>query len=188
VLQTSLAGRVALLIGVIAGVAGCAGDSVYGHRYETPIPEGSTVVLEQPLELASGSARAFMQSGEVIRPGLLSGVDRFRPVCSFGLEKVDDEPLIRKIEPDRFETGEQYNTTHVRAWPAEGLQVANMGGAGPYPGFLTYEVQIPLASPRQPQVDDLTCEVDRPPNWNGELGLETIAEAVGDIVRIERAP
>lgn len=186
----------ATILATLLAVAGCAGPSPYGERYQTQIPEGSTLVLEQPLGVASGKARVFMQDGQVARQGLLGGLDRFRPRCSFGLERTGSEPLIREIEPDRFRTGTPHTRAHVRHWPGEGIRVAGMslsiglgsserGGANP--GYLTYAIEIPLSSDRQPQVDDFTCQVDRPGTWRGRLGLEAIREAAGDIVRVELA-
>lgn len=186
----------ATILATFLAVAGCAGPSPYGERYQTPIPEGSTLVLEQPLRLASGKARIFMQEGQVIRQSLLSGMDRFLPRCSFGLERTGSEPLIRQIEPDRFRTGPPHSRAHVRHWPEEGIRVAgtslSIGFAandrgGPSPGYLTYVIEIPLSSDRQPQVDDFTCELDRPGTWRGQLGLEAIREAAGGIVRVELA-
>lgn len=184
----------ATILATLLAMAGCAGPSPYGERYQTPIPQGSTLVLEQPLAVASGKARVFMQDGQVVRQGLLSGLDRFRSRCSFGLERTGGEPLIREIEPDRFRTGTPHTRAHVRHWPEQGIRVAGMslsiglssserGGANP--GYFTYVIEIPLSSSRQPQVDDFTCEVDRPGTWRGRLGLEAIREAAGGIVRVE---
>lgn len=178
-------------------LAGCAtGPGPLGPRYQTPVPEGSILVLEQPLEIPAGAARVFVQEGQVVQ----GGTNRFQPYCSFGLERVDDEPLIGTIEPDRFRTGPARNRAYVDARPDPGVQVAAVsfgigigininsrrrGGADP--GYLTYVLEIPVRSPRQPQVDDFSCQVDRPGNWRGRLGLEAIQQAAGDIVRVELA-
>ncbi len=176
--------------------ASCTGPSPMGIREQEPIPAGSTLVLERPLELAGGSARVFLQDGEVVPDAFFSGMDRFRPRCSFGLEKVDGEALVRTIEPDRFETGAAYNGAYVEngsdggiqvASAIDGIQVAAPEHGGPNPGYLTYVLEIPLSSPRQPQVDDFTCRLDRPGEWRGQLGLQAIREAAGDIVRVELA-
>lgn len=177
-------------------VAGCAGPSPLGPRDQDAVPAGSTLVLERALEVPGGSARVFLQDGRVVRDGLVSGMNRFRPRCSFGLERVDNEPLMNTIEPDRFETGTAYNRAYVRnhfeggvqvASAADGIQLASSERGGPGPGHLTHVVEIPLSSAQQPQVADLTCRQDLPPNWRGELGLQAIREATGDIVTIEPA-
>ena len=191
----------ALVAAATVVLAGCAtsGSGPFGERYQTPIPEGSTLVLEQALDVPSGAARVFMQDGRIVPRSLLSGTDRFQPVCSFGLERRGGEPLARTIEPDRFRTGPARNRAYVEAWPEQGVQVAgvsfgvgvgiNVGGRrdGGGVGYLTYAVEIPLSSPDQPQVDDFTCEVDRPGNWRGKLGLEAIEQAAGGMVRVELA-
>lgn len=178
-------------------LAGCAaGPGPFGERYQTPIPEGSTLVLERALNVPSGEARAFMQDGQVIREGLLAGYSRFRPRCSFGLERKRGEQRISTIEPDRFRTGKPWTRAYVRAWPEEGVQVASRSlpfplaqneRGGPGTGYLTYVIEIPLSSSKQPQVDDFTCKVDRPANWRGRLGPQAIEEAAGGIVRVELA-
>jgi len=178
-------------------VAGCStsGPGPFGPRYQTEIPTGSTLVLNQTLELAPGEARVFMQNGQVAREGLIRGLDRFQPRCSFGLERERGERLISTIEPDRFTTGEARTRTYVRAWPEGGVQVAASTGVklavnspgGPDPGYFTYEVEIPISSPRQPQVDDFRCTVDRPNDWRGKLGLQAIRKAARDLVTVELA-
>lgn len=178
-------------------LAGCAaGPGPFGPRYQTPIPEGSTLVLQQALALPTGEARVFMQEGRIVQ----GGTNRFQLNCSFGLERVEDEPLIETIQPDRFRTGPARNRAYVDARPEQGVQVAGVsfgigiginidprrrGGANT--GYLTYVLEIPVRSPRQPQVDDFSCQVDRPGTWRGRLGLEAIQQATGDIVRVEFA-
>lgn len=181
-------------------VAGCAGTGPgpLGERYQTPIPEGSTLVLEQDLQVPSGEARVFMQNGRVMRDAVLGGMDRFKPRCSFGLERRGSERLVSTIEADRFTTGPARTRAYVRNWPDEGVQVAGRSlsfgfglamndSGGPDIGYLTYVLEIPVSSPDQPQVDDFTCKVDKPKNWRGKLGLEAIREAAGDLVTVERA-
>lgn len=181
----------------LVALSGCAGPSPFGERYQTEIPAGSVLVLSRSLDLVAGSARVTMQDGQVRSDGLLAGTSRFRPRCSFGLERLAGEPLIRTIEPDRFRTGRPHTRAYVHNGRAERTTVASrslaavvgsMRRGGPNPGYLTYVLEIPLSSPRQPQVDDFTCKVDRPGNWRGRLGLEAIREAAAGIVRVELAP
>jgi len=177
--------------------AGCAGTGPgpLGERYQTPIPEGSTLVLNETLELARGEARVFLQNGKVTQEGFFSGTNRFQPRCSFGLDRGGDARLVSKIEPDRFTTGPARTRAYVRGWPEEGVRVASLDGVqlasegfgGPDPGYFTYEIEIPLSSSRQTQVDDFTCKVDKPRKWRGKLGLEAIREAAGDFVTVDLA-
>jgi len=184
----------AILAGAL--LAGCAGPSPLSPRDQAAVPAGSTLVLERALRVPGGSARVFVQDGRVMHGSLGSGMNRFRPRCSFRLERVGNEPLMNIIEPGRFETGTAYNRAHVRnrigqgmqvASAADGMQLASRERGGPNPGHLTHVIEIPLSSQRQPQVAEFTCEQDLPPNWRGELGLHAIHEATGDIVTIEPA-
>lgn len=183
----------------VALLAGCAaGPGPFGPREQTPIPAGSTLVLQRPLDLATGAARVFLQEGHVVPTG--SGMSRFRPRCSFGLEKLDGEPLMPVIEPDRFRTGPARTRGYAHGRPRghDGVHLASRPlslGLGfgllhhrrERHGYITYAIEIPLSSDNQPQVDDFTCKVDRPHHWRGRLGLEAIRQAAGDIVQVELA-
>ena len=180
-------------------LAGCStsGYGPLGPRYQTPIPEGSTLVLNRALNLDKGDARVYMQNGRVMSESVLGGMDRLKPRCSFGLERQGNEALISTIEPDRFTIGRARNRAYADRWPEEGVQVAGLSvlaGAGVSSddrggtlAELTYVLEIPVSSSSQPQVDDFTCQVDRPAEWAGKLGLEAIQEAAGDLVTVELA-
>lgn len=185
----------------LLGVAGCATtpyQESLDSRDEAIPAEGSVLVLEQPLELASDAARVFLQGGQVIR---FQDRDRFEPVCSFGLRRRGDEPLIRTIEPDRFTTGPARNRAQARAEPVQRILLASrrtsfglrglsigMHDRGGGPGHLTFIVEIPLHSDNQPQVDNLVCALDRPAYWRGRVGLGALRTALGDIATIRPAP
>lgn len=179
-------------------LAGCTstGPGPLGPRMQTPIPAGSVLVLNQPLQLDAGDARVFMQNGRVMSESVLGGMDRLKPRCSFGLEKQGSEPLVSTIEPDRFTTGRARNRAYAERWPKAGIQVASRSAVimaatseeqGGTLAELTYVLEIPVSSPNQPQVDDFTCTVDRPAHWAGKLGLEAIRAAAGDLVTVEVA-
>ena len=196
--MTARPARIVVLAAAVLALAGCAtGPDPGAPRYQTRIPEGSVLVLERALELPPGRARVYLQGGRVA--GSASGIDRFEPSCSFGLERVGDEPLVETIEPDRFRTGAARNRDYADSSTTVGIGLARstvsfafgigfrfgVGGMGDGSG--SERLEIPLSSPRQPQVDDLTCTVDRPHRRGGRLGLEAIQQAAGDLVRVELA-
>lgn len=183
---------------IVAGCTATPYQESLDSRDETIPAEGSILVLEQPLELASDAARVFLQGGRVIR---FQDRNRFEPVCSFGLRRRGDEPLIRTIEPDRFTTGPARNRAQARAEPVQRILLANrrtsfglrglsmgMHERGGGPGHLTFIVEIPLHSDTQPQVDNLVCAVDRPAYWRGSVGLGALRAALEDIATIRLAP
>lgn len=192
---------IAAILAAATVLAGCTstGPGPLGPRYQTPIPEGSTLVLNEALNLDRGDARVYMQNGRVMSESVLGGMDRLKPRCSFGLEKQGDEALISTIEPDRFTTGPTRNRAYADNWPREGVQVASLSAVvgvgmnasaedrGGSLAELTYVLEIPVSSSSQPQVDDFTCTVDRPAHWAGKLGLEAVREAAGNLVTVELA-
>lgn len=187
--------RVVALLGASLLAGGCAstGGGPYGEREETQVPAGSTLVLNERLEMPGTAARVYLQQGRVIR---FQDRDRFNPWCSFGLRRDDGGSLPAAIEPGEFRTGPAHNRVHARNAPSGGIRVASrslsiglasFSGPGPGPGHLTWKIEIPLAADGQPHVDDLTCAVDRPPHWRGELGLESIRRALGGVATIRTA-
>lgn len=181
-----------LILGVMLFTGGCAstGSGGYGSNEESGLAAGSTVVLNERLDLRGHANRVYLQHGRVIR---FQDRDRFDPWCSFGLRRQGDEPLPPAIEPDRFRTGPAHNSAHARALPPEGVRVASrdlrfilatFSGPGPSPGHVTHVVKVPLTADGQPQVRDLTCAVDRDTSWRGTVGVESMRAAVGDIVTI----
>lgn len=188
------------LTGVLLLVAGCASTPYQQSSYmrdESVPPQGSTLVLQQPLELPSDKARVFLQHGRIIR---FQDRDRFEPVCSFGLRREGDEPLIRTIEPDRFTIGPARSRANARAEPMPRILLASrrtipgllhlstgMPDRGGGLGYLSFSIEIPLQSDIQPQVDNLICTIDRPAYWRGRVGVGAIRDALGDIAAIRPA-
>lgn len=174
-----------ILAAVILAVTGCAGAG--GGHGRTAVPPGSTVVLTRALDVPAGVKRAYIQGGRVVAYG---DVSRFEPSCSFGQRVVDRTALLQTIEPDSFTAGVSRAWTQAAGAGDDGTRVASAGllmllEDRERLGMITYRTEIPLQSPRQPEIDDLTCAYDResiPPNQY--LTLEQIRAALGDIVEI----
>lgn len=173
----------ALLLG-----AGCASSRDTGPRVDTRIDPGSVLVIEEGMMLPAGEARVHFQAGRVTR---FHDRNRFAPWCSLGLRRDGDEALQQAIKPGRFRVEATRSGARAQASPLHGIRVA-----GPFPalagmdrgggglGHLTWYLELRLHSGEQPQVDDLTCAIDRPPDWRGRLGLESVRQALGGLGRI----
>jgi hypothetical protein len=169
-------------------VAGCASSGASGPRTDTPIAPGSVLVIEEGMMLPADDARVYFQAGRVAR---YHDRDRFVPWCSLGLRRAGDEPLQQAVRPGRFRVEAAHSGARTEVSPLRGLRVAgtvptragmDRGGGGL--GHLTWYLELRLHSEEQPQVDDLTCAIDRPPNWRGRLGLESVRQALGGVGRI----
>ncbi|WP_139150726.1 hypothetical protein [Halofilum ochraceum] len=173
----------ALLVG-----AGCASPGTPGSRTDTPIAPGSVLVLEEGMLLPTDDARVHFQAGRVTR---YHDRNRFAPWCSLGLREDGDEPLQQAIKPGRFRVEAARSGARAGTSPLRGLRVAGTVPtlAGMHPGggglgHLTWYLELRLHSEEQPQVDDLTCAIDRPPDWRGRLGLESVRQALSGLGRI----
>lgn len=181
---------IAVLAVLLLG-AGCASPGGYGPRTDTPVTPGTVLVIEEGLMLPAGEARVHLQAGRVTR---FHDRDRFAPWCSLGLRREGDEPLRQAIEAGRFRVEATRSGARAGMSPLHGVHVAgtspgllaiDRGGGGL--GHLTWYLELRLRSDEQPQVDDLTCAIDRPPDWRGRLGLESVRQALGGLGRIEPA-
>lgn len=173
----------ALLLG-----AGCASPGSSGPRTDTPLAPGSVLVIEEGMMLPADEARVHFQAGRVTR---YHDRNRFAPWCSLGLRREEGESLQQAIRPGRFRVEATRSGARAGTSPLHGLRVAgsfpslaglDRGGGGL--GHLTWYLELRLHSEGQPQVDDLTCAIDRPPDWRGRLGLESVRQALGGLGRI----
>ncbi|MFW5969380.1 MAG: hypothetical protein ACOCP9_01940 [Halofilum sp. (in: g-proteobacteria)] len=179
---------IAALVAVLLLATGCASSRDSGPRTDTPVASGSILVIEEGLTLPADRARVYFQAGRVTR---YHDRDRFAPWCSLGLRRAEDEALQQAIEPGRFRVEASRAGARAAASPLDGIRLA-----GPLPalagldagrgglGHLTWYLELRLRSDGQPQVDDLTCAIDRPPDWRGRLGLESVRQALGGLGRI----
>jgi len=123
-------------------------------------PVGSVVSLDRRLTIEPGTARVFLQRGEVVAK---SGRDQYVPSCSFEVRKVLEERQY--IEPEEFAV--------VRVTGPSVQEVVDLG-PGPYARLgvsfgvgdsmdnsgstmVIHGVQMTFASERQPDVMRMTC-------------------------------
>lgn len=147
------------------------------------VPEGSSVVLREPLNVAVGRAAAFLQSGRQI--GKNEG-DKFLPTCRFRIK--GDKDAARVIAPDSFRVTRVRRDYRIVGAPGRWL-VAGPMTAGADPTYEIYGVHLELESAKQPAVWRLTCEELY--GWGDfsawHITLGRVREALGNVVEIRLA-
>ncbi len=158
---------------LIAGLmfsSGCASLSS-----QSPVDQVSVVQINAQLEIPSGKARVFIQSGI---PSSKQDIDEWHTYCSVLMQKLHskkDPPLT--VSPGRFDIVKQRKTTELYSEP----------GLNPTQKFdeHIYKVDLRLQSKEQPDVRSLICAVHFAGIGSAYPGLEDIKTALGDAIAIE---
>jgi hypothetical protein len=152
--------------------------------------QGAALVLKQPLEVASGKARVFVQDGKAVgdRSGRLGGAfDIYRAHCGFEIQSVSHDGFT--IQPETFVI------THVQlslqpvvvAQPIRlaAVQIAlDVNGRG---STATYHegYHFWLASETQPQVMRMSCYgIYNDPATLEPPSLQEIQRVLGEVAQI----
>lgn len=144
--------------------------------------EGTTLVLNQDLDIAAERARVFIQNGAV-----RSGFDSYRTHCAFEIDDVRHDGAV--IRADSF-TVSRVQSAIVQVVMREPLRVAALmrvdgidgGGSGSY--YAGYHLW--LASANQPQVRRVSCfGVYAQPYELYPPTVEEIRSALGQIATLE---
>ena len=179
----ALAGAAAL--GLLAGCVTPLADPY--TRADTPVHPGAVLVLDERLPLPAADARVYFQGGAVTR---FHDRDRFAPWCSIGVRRGDDGELPGAVEAGRFTLTGVRHGAQADAAGAGALRVAGRSLAwagidrGGGLGHLTWTLTMRLDAPAQPSVHGLRCAIDRPGDWRGRLGLESVRVALGELGRL----
>lgn len=164
--------------------AGCQGpaptpDSPYGAFQ---IPAGTQFVLNRELRFPPEIASLYIQRGELTT--IRSGAQEVFPYCIFTLDIVPPDGFT--VTPDTF-------SVFLVRRPIEsfsavaGRRYAGMGGdEGPTQIF--YKTRMFLRSAVQPEVRQLTCQVDRMTTAGTvdefHLSVADIREALGEMFTV----
>ena len=143
---------------------------------------GTTLVLNQDLDVAAAQARVFIQDG-VVREGFNS----YRAHCAFEIDDVQHDGAV--IRADRF-TVSRVQSARVQVVQHEPLHVAAMwrvsgmgrgGSASYYDGYHFW-----LTSADQPQVRRMSCfGVYAQPSDLYPPTMEEIRSTLGSIATLE---
>ncbi|OOG24213.1 hypothetical protein B1C78_09235 [Thioalkalivibrio denitrificans] len=167
--------RIAGVALIVLALTACAPVTVKDEQSPySRIATGSTITLQQPIDIPRHAARVFIQDGRVVSK---TRMNIYYPHCNFEVRTLSDGTA--RIEPDAFlVTGFRlgYVTVVRRAAP---LQVASTflmladeddGGPPPISRFVHYQ----LGSERQPDVMRLTCHGGFADEW--EARYPSVAE------------
>jgi hypothetical protein len=127
------------------------------------IRPGSTLVLNQPVEIPAGEAHVDLQNGQ-----LADGVDEYTVSCTFTIENLGP----RTVTPDTFQITDASDS---QAWISQ-------------PDIMRFYKELRLKSERQPEVLTLVCQ-----DWDGPLQgrpvtVGEIRKAVGAYFTFRFAP
>jgi len=135
---------------IITGCQAISHEEVnFAHRAIRP---GAALVLEREIAIPARETVVYIQDGRTGR-----AVDEGRPYCRLEVKTLKD--TRQPIAPDRFLIRRvNWGTSQISL--TSPLMVAQLGDSG-LPSHLYFKTELYLVSERQPDVNRLTCEVDR---------------------------
>ncbi len=170
----------------IAITAGCQQSRI--RPEDSPwfrLPVGSTLQLNQDIEVFPEHARAFLQGGKSVQHG---EIDEFSPYCNFEVREVSGESS-QWIRRDRFvitrtQQGSDFIFLGYGYWPMANLRTGrSFFRHRPYP--VNRHIHYWVRSGGQPDVMRLTCFSGRKDYWMATYPtLNEIRDALGDRVSI----
>jgi len=161
------------------------------------IPVGTVLVLNQPLVIPAGKARAGIQNG---KPTLSSGIDKWSPYCEFLVNTISTEEArlpagnyrVTRIQRDQIPTGGldpagrsmlALAGTDASQTTMAGIGIAQGGGAADQTWL--YRTTIRLESDVYPDVRQLECGNTFGTGFEARhLTLEEFRQAVGDVITL----
>jgi hypothetical protein len=177
---------IAIIALATLGLSACS--SLVPQDWQSPhghIPVGSSITLNQTLNIPSGHARVFMQDGQVIPKG---AVNQYYPHCNFEVSTLSDG--TGRIEPDTFlVTGQRQDEVQVVRQPTPvmvaslGLMLAGEDDGSPPP--ISRLVHYRLHSERHPDMRGLTCHGGLAEEWEARYpSLGEMRQVLGGIVSL----
>ena len=173
------------LLGVSALLllAGCdyIAETSRTYHLQHDIPDGSVLVVEQPLQVAPGRRDIYIQYGRVQPFG---GIDRFYPHCEIVLRHLSDD--ARVLSPGRYEifSAGPYVDRYTLGPTATQLTSLGLGGdPPPYPQL--YATRMKLRGPAGSDVDEMICGELFEPAEARYPGIDDIRAVLGELARLQ---
>jgi hypothetical protein len=177
----------ALLVLVLAVLSGC---QIVPERSENspyyPVPVGSKLVLNQPLDFPADDVSLFIQG----KPLSYFSANKYYAYCKFELWTRLDK--ARTIQPDTFtitRVSRESRYTQRETNPAV-MKAAWRTASRDDSGGIGYEITswvMYLHSDKQPDVYRITCEHWQDPNEATPLSIAEMRKAFGDVFTLELA-
>ncbi len=189
-----------LLLASALSLAGCSSAAVHGQPDEmTPefmVPAGSTLVLNQTLQVPAWQDQVYFQDGQTMS---WRGVNIYMPHCTMKLTTKKETP--QTIQSDTFVVKKSYTELFFMQVQApeqpRGIQIAAAGwGAAEPIDFETHEgmdykvmaAVMELHSATQPEVVCMICADWGLPPERPHITMNKIRRALGAVMTLQLAP
>jgi len=172
------------LLAVFTGACASLGPPLDADNFLMRVPEGSQLVLKQELVIPERWARIAIQDGKALSDR--RQIDRSRPYCELETDRVAraDSPNI--VRPGTFETGGEIrpwlNAQHQPWIVASAVIIPDHGQTD-----RIFRTIVPLASPDQPGVRQLSCEYTESPVFYRHLTINQIRGILGGLFELQLA-
>lgn len=144
------------------------------------VPAGSLLILPQAIEIPPGSARVFIQQGQIIPS---RQINQYQPYCEFEINTLKDDVQI--IQPDQFHI---YKVTNDIRYVSRQTLFASLSSntfdSGDIVGFTD---EFFLRSASQPDVRKLSCLHWDDAHKRMYLSIKQIRQALGNIFELRLA-
>jgi len=117
------------------------------------VPTGSTVVVNQEIQIPADSASVKIQNG---RTEAFGAIDIYHTHCVLEMRQRLDVPQV--VKPGQFTVTRNEQQQYVSRFPTPGTQVAGLFLAGATDSLINYANVIYITAPEQPNVYRLTCQ------------------------------
>lgn len=162
-------------------LAGCGQSGLVRKDTASPLylpPVGTRIELQNPLTVAPGRTRVFLQRGKTRQ-----GVDQYLPNCNFEIRKLSEQPQV--ISPETFLVVKVQRVTEevvqlTRPVVVAGIGLAGMDADSGQP-MIVRGVHLWIGSDTQPDVMRMTCRGAFDDAWRAQLpSIDEMREALGD--------
>lgn len=177
----------ALLIAVLVVLGGC---QIVPERSEKspyyPVPVGSELVLNQPLNFPAGDVSLFIQG----KPISYFSANKYYAYCKFELWTREDRQ--RTIQPDTFTITRVSRESRytLRETTPSVMKAAYRMASRDHQGGMAFEITswvMYLHSEKQPDVYRITCEHWQDPIDAAPLSIVQMRKAFGDVFTLKLA-
>ncbi|MBE9559842.1 MAG: hypothetical protein IMF15_03590 [Proteobacteria bacterium] len=174
-----------LAVSVVSVLAGCAVNDVKDEDsafYSVPV--GSTLVLNQQVDIRGDQVAVYVQNGELMQYG---EVNFYLPNCKFEIYTMSEQQ--RTVNPDRFEIVKVVDDIESSALQ-KSTQLAASGGAMTL-GWLdksyvfNYATLMYLHSEEQKDVYRMTCQHWEDVMDDKYLSVTQMRQAMGEVFTLE---
>lgn len=170
----------AMLLSLAAGCHYIA-DRNRTYRIEHDIPDGSALIVEQPLPVAAGRRDLYIQFGQVQPFGQ---IDRYYPHCEIVLRHLSDRSRVLPVGRYEIYAAGPYVDPHAQL--GSPIRVAGLGlDADPAPSPQLYATRMALRGPPGADAQEMICGELYDPNEARYPTIDEIRSVLGSLARLE---